>query len=253
MRVSRDLSRAQSLLGVLVLVLVAGAFIYVLLAMNGPVRVVQVNGDLSADERIEVRDAVALSLVDDYMALDLDDVMQEVLALSWPRDVKVRRTWPSGVTVAVTKDVFVARWGDGGVLNSAGEVIVTPDQSVDALPLIECAQASGPRAMRVFQMLTEVLSNRSLEVVAVRENKIGEWSVEFNGSLSVAFGRDDLLGRLERFVRVYDGVLAERIGQVISVDARYPNGIAVNWRDTPHASGSIQLAAIGGRTVAVGH
>ncbi len=224
------MTRLQSLLGVIVLALVAAAFVYVLLAMNGPVRVVQVTGDLSADERAEVRDAVVESISGSYMGLDLDRVMAGVLALSWPRDVKVRRTWPRGVSVAVTKEVFVARWGSGGVLNSSGQVIVTPDQSVDALPLIECADATGARAMQVFQLLSDVLAGRSLKVAAIRENEIGEWRVEFENQLSVEFGKDDLLGRLERFVRVYDGVLARRLEDVTSVDARYPNGVAVNWR-----------------------
>ncbi len=231
MKVSHELTRWQSVLGVAVLLLVAAAFIYVLWAMNGPVRVVRVAGELSPNERAEVRGAVAASLSGSFLTLDLDSVMTAVVSLSWPRDVKVRRAWPRGVSVDVTKEVFVARWGVGGVLNSAGEVIATPDVGLDHLPLIECQASSGARAMEVFQGLSQVLSGRSLDIAAIRENVIGEWEAEFTNGLLVEFGSDDLLGRLERFVRVYDGVISARFDEVVRVDTRYPNGVAVDWRD----------------------
>jgi cell division protein FtsQ len=220
---------------------------YMLLAMNGPVRVVHVTGDLSIGEREQVSRAVVAALDRTYLLLDLDDVLDPVLALSWPREVKVRRIWPRGVAVEVTKEVFVARWGSGGVLNSAGQVIVTPDEELEGLPLIECAAASGARAMQVFQMLNEVLGGRDLQVAAIRENAIGEWQVEFLNDLSVDFGNDDLLGRLERFVRVYDGLLNTRLADVSRVDARYANGIAVDWIDgVKSPAGSVQVALAAG-------
>jgi cell division protein FtsQ len=152
----------------------------------------------------------------------------------------------------VAKEIFVARWGGGGVLNSEGDVIKPSDEDVGDLPLLDCAAAGGRHAMNVYKTLATVLSARNLRVAALRENDIGEWTIEFDSGLSVALGADDVLGRLERFLTVYDGALAQRIDNVSSVDARYTNGIAVNWREAePRGARSLQLAALD-RTLAAG-
>jgi len=252
MRPSRPSPRFTILVGPLLLAAVAIAFLLVLFAINGPVRIVKVSGDLTAAEQDEVRAAVVGSLVGSYFSLDLDAVVDSVVALSWPHDVRVRRVFPAGVRVEVAKEIFVARWGGGGVLNSEGDVITTPDAEAAALPLLDCALANGGRAMQVYKTLASVLSPRNLRVVALRENDIGEWTLELEPALTVALGGDDMHRRLERFLAVYDGVLAARIHDVAGVDARYSNGIAVDWRESSsEGAGPVQLAALD-RATAVG-
>jgi cell division protein FtsQ len=237
--------RLSSLAGAALLTLVALAFLLVLFAANGPVRVVRVMGDLTPAERREVRDAVVGGLEDRMLALDLDGIVARVSALSWPHEVRVRRLFPDGVAVQVSKEVFVARWGGGGVLNSEGRVITTPDREVSALPLLDCARADGARAMQVYRTLVGLLAGRGMRVTALRENGIGEWSVDLASGVTVALGRDDTIARLERFLAVWESVLSRRVDEIVSVDARYSNGIAVSWRDVDHpVRDPVQLAAL---------
>jgi cell division protein FtsQ len=209
---------------------VGAAFILVFFAINGPVRVVRVSGDLTAAERVAVEAAVMRRLSGGLLGVSLDDVIDGVLALTWPRDVRARREWPGIVDVSVTKDAIVARWGAGGALNSAGEVIAgvgTPDAS---LPMIRCATANGARAMQIFQMLGQVLGDTPLKIAAVEEDALGEWQVTFTNNLTVSLGHEDLLKRVERFDRVFRNVINDRVDEVDHVDARYHNGVAVSWR-----------------------
>lgn len=246
MRPSRPVRRLAVLVGPAVFAAIAFAFVLLLVAIDGPVRLVTVKGDLSEDERSEVRAAVVAALEGSYFTMDLDAVVDGVLRLSWPHDVRVRRTFPAGVAVDVAKEVFVARWGGGGALNSEGEVIAARDVDESVLPLLDCALADGGRAMKVYQTLAGVLSSRDLRIATLRENAIGEWTVAFDRGLEVALGAEDMLGRLERFLAVYDGALADRIGEVAGADARYSNGIAVTWREPARASSDavLQLAAL---------
>jgi len=251
MKVSREESHVHAVLGALLLVLVAGAFLFALYAMNGPVRVVQVSGDLTPAERAAVRNAVVGALDRSYLTLDLDALVAQVEALSWPHDVRVRRTWPAGVSVQVSKEVVVARWGGGGALNSEGAVIETIEDDLSGLPLLDCSLASGARAMQVYQALVDALAGRALLIAALRENTIGEWSLTLAPSLTVALGGEDVLGRLERFLAVYDTVLADRFQQVESVDARYRNGVAVNWRSGDDGRTGHPRMAVPAATLAV--
>lgn len=230
MKVSDRMSLARRVLSGAVLVAVASAFVALLFVMNSPVQVVRVSGDLSLPERDAVKAAVLQRLDGGLLGISLDDVVEGVLALSWPREVRVRRVWPGIVDVNVTKDTFVARWGDGGVLNSGGQVVESAGPPDESLPLIRCANANGARAMQIFQMLGQVLADTPLKVAEVEEDALGEWRVTFTNELTVSLGHEELLERVERFSHVYRKVIEDRMGEVDHVDARYRNGVAVSWR-----------------------
>lgn len=240
MKVTERMSQGRRIFAGVVLVGVAAAFVALLFVMNSPVQVVRVSGELSLPERDAVKAAVLQRLDGGLLGISLDDVVEGVLALSWPREVRVRRVWPGIVDVNVTKDTFVARWGGGGVLNSGGQVVDSAGPPDESLPLIRCANANGARAMQIFQMLGQVLADTSLRVAEVEEDALGEWRVTFTNELTVSFGHEELLERVERFSHVYRKVIEERIAQVDHVDARYRNGVAVSWRD----SGALQVASI---------
>jgi cell division protein FtsQ len=230
MKVSDRMSLARRVLSGAVLVGVASAFVALLFVMNSPVQVVRVSGDLSLPERDAVKAAVLQRLDGGLLGISLDDVVEGVLDLSWPREVRVRRVWPGIVDVNVTKDTFVAQWGGGGVLNSGGQVVDIAGPPDESLPLIRCANTDGARAMRIFQMLGQVLADTPLKIAEVEEDALGEWRVTFTNELTVSLGHEELVQRLERFSHVYREVIEDRLAQVDHVDARYRNGVAVSWR-----------------------
>lgn len=242
MKVSEGMSPGYRVLSGVLLVAVASALIAVLFVMNGPVQVVRVSGDLSEPERAAVKAAVQQRLDGGLLGMKLDDVVANVTALSWPREVRARRIWPGIVDVAVTKDPVVARWGGGGVLNSSGEVVDSAGPPDTSLPLIRCVNANGARAMQIFQMLGQVLSDTPLKIAQIEEDALGEWQVTFTNDVTVALGHEELLERVERFYRVYRKVIESRLDQVDHIDARYRNGVAVSWRGD-NTSG-YQLASI---------
>ena len=108
----------------------------------------------------------------------------------------------------------------------------------------ECA--NGARAMQIFQMLGQVLSDTSLRIAEVDEDALGEWRVRFTNNLRVALGHEDLLERVERFARVYRTVIEQRSDAVDYVDARYRNGVAVSWRGAD--AGKFQVAMTSHKT-----
>jgi len=240
MKVTDGMSQGRRILSGVLLAGVVGAFVALIFVMNSPVQVVRVSGELTLPERDAVKVAVLQRLDGGLLSMSLDDVVEGVLALSWPREVSVRRVWPGIVDVTVTKDTFVARWGDGGVLNSGGQVVDSAGPPDESMPLIRCANANGARAMQIFQMLGQVLADTPLKVAEVEEDALGEWRVTFTNELTVSLGHEELLERIERFSHVYRKVIEDRIDQVDHVDARYRNGVAVSWR----SDNALQLASV---------
>jgi cell division protein FtsQ len=210
MKVTDGMSQGRRILSGVLLAGVVGAFVALIFVMNSPVQVVRVSGELTLPERDAVKVAVLQRLDGGLLSMSLDDVVEGVLALSWPREVSVRRVWPGIVDVTVTKDTFVARWGDGGVLNSGGQVVDSAGPPDESMPLIRCANANGARAMQIFQMLGQVLADTPLKVAEVEEDALGEWRVTFTNELTVSLGHEER------------------------------NGVAVSWR----SDNALQLASV---------
>jgi cell division protein FtsQ len=227
------------------LVLFAGAvcgLVLVLARMNGPVTTVHVEGDLTSAEQQEVRRVVSRRLDGGMLHVRLDQLVDDVMALSWPREVHVRRVWPGILEVSVDREAVAARWGASGAVTTSGEIIAADGAITDRLPLLEAAHADGARTMQVYQRLRAVLARSELEIAALREDELAEWHLTLSNGLTVVLGREQLSQRLERFLIVYNDVLAERTDAVVSVDARYTNGIAVQWREGQQGSAGRQVA-----------
>jgi len=175
----------------------------------------------------------------------LVEVQDAVAGLSWIDRVSARLRWPDALIVRLTRHSVVARWGGGGFVATNGEVIASA-AGIDGLapgtdlPLLDCKRTSSARAMSVFSLLNSGVLRADLKLVSLHESELGEWSAGIalagtDRTLDVMLGRDDLAGRLRRFVALHDGELRARLSSVAAVDARYHNGVAVRWHESPAA------------------
>ena len=242
MRVSTPApQRLTRLLGSALLVAVLVATTALLVAMNRPVKVVHVEAELSAIEQQQVRSAIDGLVGQGMLTLDLDEVVATMRQLAWPRLVSARREWPDELVVRLVKETFVARWGDHGALNSAGEVFPGVELAAD-VPVLRAEQAGGLRAVQGFQLLNDAPGSSGPAIAVLEQSRSGEWQVELADGFRVALGREDLAPRLSRFLAVHRQVLADRAAEVEWVDARYMNGVAVRWRDEDQGPAALAWA-----------
>ena len=204
-------------------------------------RIVRVEGELTARERDQVRAAVAAGL-ERAGARSVADVVDVVERLDWVREVRARRHWPDALHIAVRRETPVARWGEDAWLSTSGAVVPTDElgqaAALRALPTIAAERADGVQAMEVFQRISATTAAEGLRIVALTENKAGDWSATFADGAEVKLGRTALRERTERFVAVYRAHLRPQAttrgsatpnGELAHADARYANGVAVRW------------------------
>lgn len=200
--------------------------------LDRPVVRVSVAGQLDDAEREQIRSAVREHLSGGMLSADLDGLTQGILALSWPRGVSIRRSWPGTLRIDVEKPAVVAGWQDA-YLASDGQVVRLPGGRAD-LPRFECSLAEPRRAMEIFHRLSRAGARDGLKVERLTENPLGEWGVELAGTdgssaVTVVLGAESIQERFERFLVVYRQHLVARLGEIGHVDARYDNGVAVSW------------------------
>lgn len=204
-------------------------------------RVVRVEGELTAGERGQVRAAVAAGL-ERAGARSVADVVDVVKSLGWVREVQARRHWPHALHIVVRRETPVARWGRDAWLSTSGGIIpgdeLAEAPTLAALPTIDAARTGGAGAMEVFNRIGAVAAAEGMRIVALAENKAGDWTATLADGAQAVLGRTALRERMERFAAVYRAHLrphaetranAPSEGAFPRADARYANGVAVRW------------------------
>lgn len=210
-----------------------------------PIEVVEVSGELTAAERARAVEVVAAFLPAGLVSLDTRALRTRLAAESWIDAAAVRRRWPNGLEIRIAPEVAVARWQGDALLSSRGAVIEPLEIiGVDSLPHLAGPPGSAPDVMRVFQLVSDVLRPLDLEIEALKQDEVGDVRVRTRDGVQISLGADRHVARLRRLTAVIGSQLRGRMEDVVSLDARYDNGIAVAWRDLPlDEEGSARLAS----------
>ncbi|MGB5649284.1 MAG: FtsQ-type POTRA domain-containing protein, partial [Sedimenticolaceae bacterium] len=101
-----------------------GAFGYHHLTQPGrlPLRVIEVNGELSQLEHEQIQRTVVAAIDGGFFSCDMPRLRAAVLAMPWVEDVSIRRAWPDRLRMVVSEQVPLARWGDDALININGGV-----------------------------------------------------------------------------------------------------------------------------------
>jgi cell division protein FtsQ len=197
-----------------------------------PLRVIQVEGELSRLGPEEIQRTVVAAIDGGFFTCDMQRLRTAVLAMPWVEDVSIRRAWPDRLQMVVTEQVPLARWGDDALINVNGGVF--RPASLDDFPGL--VKLSGPegsqqRVVAFFQAAVPAARARGLRVTEVQVDERRHWWLLFDGGLTVSLGREDVGTRLAQFFRVYPSLVAEAARRPQRVDMRYAHGFAVRWQE----------------------
>jgi cell division protein FtsQ len=209
----------------------AGAWGWLADPATFPIRDVRVQGGIAHVPQARLREAIDPFVGAGLLRVDVDGLRTAVEALPWIRRAAVRRTWPATLVVAIEEQRPLARWADGGLLNVDGERFMPEAGTVPAgLPLIAGPAGSEKAAVERYGETQRMLQPLGFAVARLSLDARRALELELESGLVVRLGRRQASGRLLRFVRSYAKALAPRITDIESVDLRYTNGFAVQWK-----------------------
>jgi len=116
--------------GVAILIVVKLATVAVLNSPRFPVRSVRLSGELAPISPDLLTDAFTGRMMGNFFSADLATVREWVEAVPWVRRASVRRAWPDRLEVKVEAQHALARWADGDLVNTYGELF-TADSAAD--------------------------------------------------------------------------------------------------------------------------
>lgn len=240
-RAARRLRHRQTVIGlvavgVTVLAMVAVGMDRLLRPGAFPIKELRLEGEFTHLQPEAVREVVLQELGDNYFSLDLGRIERAVEKMPWAYQAKVRRSWPNGLSVRVDEQHPVARWGETNWLNKDAEIIEL-EEFIEAFDLVQFSgpDSSAADVWRRYSEWSPVLSKLALVIRSIEIDHRFAWTVNIGPvnseySVRVLLGVDNHEKRMTRFVSSFTALKSE-IDSTLSVDLRYPNGMAITRRD----------------------
>jgi cell division protein FtsQ len=155
-------------------------------------------------------------------------VREAARRVPWVRDASVRRRFPGAVEVTFETHEALARWGDGSLVSTRGEVFTA--EHAGFLPRFKGPEASALEMAREYPALVAAVKPLQSAIVEVRLSARGAWLVVLDSGHSLDLGRGDIHSRLARFVAAWPKLAAQGL-PAKHVDLRYGNGFAMARMD----------------------
>jgi cell division protein FtsQ len=205
--------------------------------IDTPLSRIMVGGEFKHLEEEELANLVNAEIDGGFLSMNLNQLRQELQSHPWIHQVSVRREWPSTLKVEVLEEVPIARWGQQGFLNRLGDQLELPEKSnLESLPVLEADFGSTQDMIKQYQLVSELLIPTSLKLTELQRDAVGAWQIQTAPGIRLVLGRNNVVEKIRRLVIVWKSGLDLQIGNIASIDLRYPNGLAVSWKDDALAS-----------------
>ena len=234
-KAKRQLPWSRVLSVLIALILVAGLIAvapWLMSWLNRPIVRVEVHSRFEHLSQEEVESVLYPFLQSRFFSLQLSEMQQALLTTPWVKTASVRRQWPDTVQVSLQEYQPIARWGSSHLISNEGKVFLPESVAGFSLPQLVGPDDSAELVMQQYLAISQLLRPVGLRPESVIRSDSGSWRFTV-AHVEVYLGRDRLMERLQRFVRLYHAELESRWQQVQRVDLRYLNGASVAWRTTP--------------------
>jgi len=181
----------------------------------------------------KIEKAVIGKATGNFFSLDLISIKAAAEDLAWVESVDVRREWPGTLVLSIREHRPAMRWGTDKWVSTEGAIIELPN-SIEANNVITL-NGSDSQARRILQQATrwkKKLIKQGLDVRAVELSESEAWTLtlyypEHDAEFSLLLGHEEIAKRLRRFEFLFNRQFKFSERPLKRVDARYPDGLAV--------------------------
>ena len=192
---------------------------------------VVINGEFNYLSERDVIDLIDENVQTGFLTLDLPELNRKIVEQDWIRSSSIRRSWPATLIVNIEEEIPVARWGEQQLLNNVGDYIdVINKDSVSHLPVIFSQAGNTKEIIKIYQLISELLGPVGLRIDKVESDNAGSWTLTVLSDIKIILGRDQLVEKLQRLQSVWMAELSSQEKNINAIDLRYPNGLAVKWK-----------------------
>jgi len=197
-----------------------------------PIKTVRVEGGLKYLSQQELSKALETLVEVGYFTVDNGAIVNKLTDLEWVKRAGIRRVWPDTLVVSVVEQTPVAIWNETQMLNDKGNVFKPSGDiaSID-LPYLFGRDTESKIVLSVKENLDTKINDLGLHVQQLTFAEHGSWSVVLNNGLKIKAGNESPEKKVNKSLRVLASLQSELIDNAKVMDLRYPNGVAVTWKE----------------------
>ena len=195
------------------------------------VQSVRIGGEFVRVSKADIERAVEPLLTPGLIRIDVDALRQAALDVPGVREATVRRVWPDRLEISVIERIAVARWANGGYLESDGTHFAPADGATDdSLPMLAGPEGLQRRVLELHAALERVLAPLGIPLVATELTQRGVLYATLHGGPRLVMRPEAVERNVGVYVITLVEVVAGRLHELERVDFRYPTGFAVRMR-----------------------
>ncbi|MFK7731720.1 MAG: cell division protein FtsQ/DivIB [Pseudomonadales bacterium] len=202
------------------------------------VQSVQIEGDFERVQKAQIGSALQPLVGDGFFTLQLEPIKHLLERQEWVYRAEVSRRWPSGISIAIEEQTPIAIWNSRALLNADGEAFSAGDVELNEFDLPRIAGDESQQGMMVqqFREFSDMLSSIEHEIVELSHSDALGLFARLDNGTEIRFGNDRLLDKMRQFLKLHADLVAQREGNLQTIDFRYRRGVAVRWAND-HSQG----------------
>lgn len=197
------------------------------------IKSVVVKGDLKLVNKNELKDIIGKHISGGFFRVPIEQLEHELASLPWVYQASVYRYWPNTLSIKITQQQPIARWGDLGLMNAYGDLFFPRStEAYDSLPMLYGEPSRAKQLAKIFEKTLVEIKPLGMQLRALFEDERQSKHLVLSNGLVIAIGEGDVIKKITRFVIAYQQYLSPQISEVKKVDLRYTNGLAVEWKNS---------------------
>lgn len=191
---------------------------------------VKLQGNTPRMSQAALNNVLAPYVGQDFFSVDVYALQHQLVQIPWVANASVRRVWPHSLSVDLAEQSAVARFGPQSVVDSEGQVFTPESHTIPSdLPIFAGPDSQANLMLSTYQKMLPLLKPLHLSINQLQLTSRHAWQLTLSNGTELVLGREGELDRLQRFVKVYSRLFANKAKPAERVDLRYRNGMSVKW------------------------
>lgn len=196
-----------------------------------PLRIIEIQNELKWMPSEVISQMVSSYLEQGFFGVDVEAIQSQVNSLPWIASSEVQRVWPDKISIRLTEQSPLARFGEKGILSTEGKVFYPESFSLPSgYPWFRGPEKAAIEMLKEYLDFLEMLSPLGLSIAELNLSEEGVYKVQLDNGIAIILGKTALAERLSRFILVYPSQLKSETARIAYLDLRYTNGMAIGWK-----------------------
>ncbi|WP_162299777.1 cell division protein FtsQ/DivIB [Marinospirillum perlucidum] len=194
---------------------------------------VAIYGEVAHLDQEDIRQRALPWLAEPFWKVDLEGLRRALEEAPWLKEVRISRNWPDRIKMELVERKPWAFWNEGALIDEQGEVFY-PHNRDDLNLNVQLVSATDQlqEVLSLYELMSPELNTLGVKVSLIDLKPRGAWQIELDTGVTLLLGRDNIERRLNRFFWIWKNWTEQKRQEVDTIDMRYPNGLAVEWRQS---------------------